>query len=489
MQTADGSDGFEPTRLGGGQAATSRLSGEFRDPDAEHCYRLWRYEATLPQYKITGWLLIAAAAPFLWTIYKLFGVTPEFLMLAAARLTLLAVSVWALVLAYKRATYNRLDHSAFVAGMLVLGSNVLTMYLADRVGNLMILQGLMIVTVCYVIFPGRLITIAPALVLFTAAFLFAVLTKSSLSAVEAPGVVVWAMIANSVGFLAARQFARFRRSEYMSIRRAEDQLSALEDARRVADRARQEAEEANRAKSAMLANTSHELRTPLNAIIGFSEMIKTQLLGPTGNERYREYAEDINGSGRHLLSLIDDLLDLSKIEAGKVELHPEWLPIDDVVAGSVRLVEARAHVNNVSLRVSLQDDIGNLYADERALRQILINLLTNAVKFSPAGSEVLLSGEIAPDGSALLHVLDQGSGFGPEEIARLLKPFEQAQANPNHPREGWGLGLALVTAMCDVNGIGFSLDNRKSAGARATLHFSPRLRHCPGTDLRLAASG
>lgn len=489
MPAAGTNIGRKPTMLGKGDTQTSRLGGEFRDPETEDTYRLWRYDATLIQYKITGWLLVFATAPFIWTNYKIFGPSEEFAMLAAIRVVLLAVSVWVLVLAFARADYRRLDRFAFVAGMLVLGSNVLTMYLVEHIGNLMILQGLMIVTICYVLYPGRLVQIAPALGVFSAAFLVTVLTKSSISATEVPGVVAWALIANSVGFLAARQFARFRRSEYMSIRRAEADVAALEEARTVAEQARLEAESANRAKSAMLANTSHELRTPLNAIIGFSEMIQREMLGPIGNQRYRQYAEDINGSGKHLLSLIDDLLDLSKIEAGKSELHPEWIPVESLITETVRLIDGRMRAKGIVLRLDLSPDLDSLLADERTLRQILINLLTNAVKFSPSGSEVIVSGAMMDDGHACLLVRDQGPGFNPGEIARLMQPFEQSEADPNRPREGWGLGLALVKAMCELNGIGFVLENREAGGACAALKFTPRLARRRKAELKLAASG
>lgn len=488
MDAAETSLGSAPTALGRHDMETSWLSGEFRDRDLEHRYRLWRYDATLPQYRIVGWLLIFAAVPYLWTTYKLFGWSDDFMQLAVLRIVLLGVSVWGLVAAYRRVSYPWLDRSALLAGMLVLLSNVATMYLSEDAGTLMIIQGLMIVTVCYVIFPGRLIGIAPGLVLFSTAFIFTVLTKANLTSTEVPAVVVWSLIANTVGFLAARQFNRFRRSEYVSISRAEKHVAELEEARLAAEQAQAEAESANRAKSAMLANTSHELRTPLNAIIGFSEMIHTQLLGPIGNDRYRQYAADINGSGKHLLSLIDDLLDLSKIEAGKAELQPEWLPAEGILAEPLRLIEPRAHAARIRLNLEIDPAIAHLYADKRAMRQILINLVTNAVKFSGSGTEVTLKGVLDPDGGAVLSILDRGPGFEPGEIARLLQPFQQAEADPNRPREGWGLGLALVNAMCDLNSLTFELENRAGGGAVARVQFPADLVRCQSPEIEQRAT-
>lgn len=480
--------GTEPARFSQGDADTSFWSGEFRNRVREDRYRLWRYEATLPQYRIIGWLLVVAAIPFLWTSYQLFGWSDSYMILSGFRLALFGLSVWLLMLARRRASSRALDNAVLAAAILVLTINIMTMYLTDRIGNLMIVQGLMIVTICYVIFPGRLVMIAPALAVFTAALLLTVLTKSSLTGTEVPGVVIWALIANTVGFLAARQFNRFRRIEYVSIQRAEENVAELELARSIAERAQAQAESANRAKSTMLANTSHELRTPLNAIIGFSELIQRQYLGPVGNDRYRQYAEDINGSGKHLLSLIDDLLDLSKIEAGETELHPEWVAVDNIAQESARLTESRARTRLVTIRLDTDQRIGSLWADERALRQILINLLTNAVKFSPVESSVDIRTELSSDGSVRLTVLDRGPGFEPAEIDRLLKPFQQAEADPDRPREGWGLGLALVSAMCRLNGIGLELGNRDAGGARAELTFPAALVRCEDAPPKLTAS-
>lgn len=463
----------EPDRPVEAAPAFSRLTGEFRDRAAENEYRLWRYEALLLQYKIIGWLLVAAAVPFIWTIYRIFGETTEFGLLLAFRLVVVAAAAWALWLAYRRAHYRRLDLSAFIAGALVLSCNAAVMYLNDVIGALMLVQALMITTVCYVIYPGRLVLIAPALLLFSGCFVAAVMTKSALSVTEIPGVVVWTTIANIVGFLGARQFNRFRRNEFASIRQSARQNRDLDAARHTAELAMLEAEKANRAKSAMLANTSHELRTPLNAIIGFSEMLQREMLGPLGDSRYRAYADDIHNSGRHLLALIDDLLDLSKIEAGKAEMRPVWTDVGHALQETVRLERRRAETAGVRVSLGAGPDLASVFVDERAFRQILINLIGNAIKFSPPAAEVDLIAETRPDGSAMLQILDRGPGLPLHEIERLKQPFQQMDHDPSRPREGWGLGLALVSRLSDLNGIGFELGNREGGGAVAVLTVPP----------------
>jgi signal transduction histidine kinase len=488
MNTRHPSIGTKPTMLGRGDADTSLLSGEFCDPAVEHEYRLWRYDATLSQYKIVAWLLIVVAIPFLWTTYGLFGPTENYLLLASFRCVQLGISIWALWLAAHRARYKALDQSAFLSVLMVLTTNVMSMYLSPAVGMLMVVQSLMIVTTCYVVYPGRLVRLAPSLILFSCAFLATVALAPAILARDVPGIVVWTVIANAVGFLAARQLNRFRRSEYRSLIRAQQNVEELERATIAAERAQQEAETANRAKSAMLANTSHELRTPLNAIIGFSEMIEGQYLGPIENERYRQYAEHINGSGKHLLSLIDDLLDLSKIEAGQAEMHPEWVSAAAITTETLHMIESRAAARSVLVHHEIDPKLDCLLSDRRALRQILINLLTNAVKFSGPSSEISLQALLRADGSAELKIMDRGPGFEPDDIERLLQPFQQSEADPTRPREGWGLGLALVGAMADLNQITFSLGNREGGGAEAVLLFPQEKVKPVHHPLKIAAS-
>lgn len=239
-----------------------------------------------------------------------------------------------------------------------------------------------------------------------------------------------------------------------SITLREDKSGLIEQifkAKRESDLARARAEEANRAKSHFLANMSHELRTPLNAIIGFSEALERELFGPIGSPRYREYAEDIRDSGVHLLSLINDILDLSKIEAGHFKLHEDEAELDRIIETATRIVRHRAAQANIALEVTLPEPPVTLVADERALKQVLINLVSNAVKFSPDGSLVRVNTHLGPD-TLRISVSDQGAGIAAEDIPRALTPFTQLDGSLSRAHEGTGLGLPLAKHLTELHG-------------------------------------
>ena len=215
--------------------------------------------------------------------------------------------------------------------------------------------------------------------------------------------------------------------------------------------ARDAAMEASRAKTSFLANMSHELRTPLNAIIGFSEMMEREIFGPVGNARYAEYAKLIHDSGDHLLELINGVLDMSKIEAGKFELYEEMFPLEDVVEQALRFVSIPAQRGGVILKSSIAPGAGMIFADKRAVKQILVNLLSNGVKFTPKGGEVKVSA-LTDAGGVRLIVKDTGTGIAKADLERLGKPFEQVESAHVRAKEGTGLGLALVKSLAAMHG-------------------------------------
>jgi two-component system cell cycle sensor histidine kinase PleC len=224
-----------------------------------------------------------------------------------------------------------------------------------------------------------------------------------------------------------------------------------ETAREEAVVAKDVAERANRLKSMFLATMSHELRTPLNAIIGFSELMNRQLFGPLGDDRYREYSGLIQGAGHHLLSLINDVLDMSKIEAGKFEMQLQFFDIREIIADSAVLVRERAKRNGVTLTEEVPVVPLLVEADRRAMKQILLNLLSNAIKFTPAGGQVMV--RAASDNNALvLAVEDTGIGIPPDHVHHLGNPFVQVRSSAGAAHEGTGLGLALVRALAEVHG-------------------------------------
>jgi len=227
------------------------------------------------------------------------------------------------------------------------------------------------------------------------------------------------------------------------------------------------AEAANHAKSEFLANMSHELRTPLNAINGFSEIMSSEMFGPLGHPRYKEYANDILGSGQHLLSLINDILDMSKIEAGKLNLRFEPVVIDEVVEDTLRLIRQKAERAGLKLRVHLPQ-LPEITADFRALKQILLNLLTNSVKFTPTGGTLTISA-IATDTNVHITVADTGIGIARKDIERLARPFEQIENQFSKTKEGTGLGLALTKSLIEMHNGRFEVDSILGEGTTCTV--------------------
>ena len=217
------------------------------------------------------------------------------------------------------------------------------------------------------------------------------------------------------------------------------------------------AEEANQSKSEFLANMSHELRTPLNAINGFSDIMKKELFGPLGDPRYAEYVNDILFSGQHLLSLINDILDMSKIEAGKMTLNTEAMQMNDMISQVIRIVRGRAEENRLRL-VYEESTLPEIEADPRAVKQILLNLSTNAIKFTPEGGVVSLAVEPKSAG-LIIRVSDTGIGISEDDIARLAQPFEQIDSQHSRQHEGTGLGLALSKSLVELHGGNFKIES------------------------------
>ncbi|HTO41662.1 MAG TPA: HAMP domain-containing sensor histidine kinase, partial [Rhizomicrobium sp.] len=232
----------------------------------------------------------------------------------------------------------------------------------------------------------------------------------------------------------------------------EDLARELEETRDEALRKRFEAETANASKTAFLANMSHELRTPLNAILGFSEIIAQECFGPTGSPRYKEYAGDIHASGAHLLSLINDLLDVAKIEAGKMDIDPTPLDVHEALNVALKIMTPKAREKRQELVVDVRPDTPPLFADERALKQILINLVSNAIKFTPEGGRIGVIASKAAGGAFQVVVEDNGPGIPSEKLDRIFTPFNQVDNRYDRQAGGTGLGLALVRGLAELHG-------------------------------------
>lgn len=234
--------------------------------------------------------------------------------------------------------------------------------------------------------------------------------------------------------------------------------------------AQERAESANKAKSRFLANMSHELRTPLNAVIGFTDMMRQRTFGPLGNERYEEYATLIYDSGQLLLDLISDMLDMAKIEAGRLELNFENVDFNGTIEDSVRMLRDRAENSGLELNVSLPKEPLFVRADKRAVKQILLNLLSNAIKFTPAGGSIGV-GVRAENGFATISVCDTGIGISASDLDRLGNPFEQVNSDPMLSKGGPGLGLALVRAMVEKHGGSLTIQSEEGVGTEVRATF------------------
>ncbi len=252
-------------------------------------------------------------------------------------------------------------------------------------------------------------------------------------------------------------------------------IAEIEQAKAHSDEARRRAESANYAKSRFLATISHELRTPLNAILGFSEVMKSEILGPHQISTYKEYAEDINESGQHLLKLINEILDLSRIEAGGYELAEAPVELSGIAEDCCRLIKLKAEQKGQKIEQALDHDLPPLWADERAIRQICLNLLSNAVKFTPAGGHITVTTSKAIDGGQTLSVRDTGPGIPKDEIPQVLKTFGQGSLAHKTAEGGTGLGLPIVQGLMDLHNGMLEIKSELRKGTEAIARF-PRQR-------------
>ena len=247
----------------------------------------------------------------------------------------------------------------------------------------------------------------------------------------------------------------------------------------------EQAHTANRSKSQFLANMSHELRTPLNAIIGFSDVMKTEIMGPLGSEVYRGYVKDINDSASHLLSIINDILDISSIESGMPRLRESFVSPMEICRSVETLMAGRLELAGIALTVSMPGLTGGLWADGRLVKQMLINLVSNAVKFSAADTRIQMSVTQTGERAILFSVADEGIGIAPSDIDRILRPFEQVENALTRSHDGVGLGLSLVKSMADLHGAELRINSVQDKGTKVTIAFpSERYRDWPGDQGR-----
>jgi signal transduction histidine kinase len=228
---------------------------------------------------------------------------------------------------------------------------------------------------------------------------------------------------------------------------------------------------ANRGKSEFLANVSHELRTPLNAIIGFSEMMLNETFGQLENDKYRDYLSDIRSSGTLSMHIINDILDLSKIESGNAEFAEEIIDPHEIIEKGIRLIAGKAAAQDISLSYDKTETSSKLRADRRKMKQVLINLLSNAVKFTPPGGKIHISAATADDGQLVISVSDTGIGIADEDLPKVLDPFVQVDSSLSRKYQGTGLGLSLTKAMIELHGGSLDLESRLGVGTIVTVRL------------------
>jgi two-component system cell cycle sensor histidine kinase PleC len=250
-------------------------------------------------------------------------------------------------------------------------------------------------------------------------------------------------------------------------------IGELETSKAISDEARRRAEAANVAKSRFLAQMSHELRTPLNAILGFSEVMQTEIFGPHSVPTYKDYSGDIHNSGVHLLGLINEILDLSRIEAGRYELNEELVTLADVVAECSHLLQIRAKNRSLTIHEVFEAAMPRLWADERAVRQICLNLLSNAIKFTPPGGEIWLKVGWTASAGQYLSVKDTGPGIPEEEIPIVLASFGQGSNSIKSAEQGAGLGLPIAKSLIDLHNGTFTLKSKLRIGTEVIVTFPP----------------
>jgi signal transduction histidine kinase len=265
----------------------------------------------------------------------------------------------------------------------------------------------------------------------------------------------------------------------LALRRANREQTALAQARNLLrDRelayealraAKKEVDDANQAKSYFLATMSHELRTPLNAIIGFSDMIMREVFGPISNKKYEGYIADIHSSGTHLLQLISDILDLSKASAGKLELDEDVFDLHDVIRSVSQITRGLLQAAELSLDATIAENLPWVRGDQRKIRQVLLNLVNNSIKFTPAGGKITVSARFDPVQGLVVTVSDTGLGIAPDDLERVMRPFEQAASPLNAPQQGTGLGLPLVQEIVEKHNGRLELNSELNAGTTVSV--------------------
>ncbi len=314
----------------------------------------------------------------------------------------------------------------------------------------------------------------PVIIAGTGVITFAIVIKCTM--VGTPlhiGLGAMAFLAEIFFIQLARRLQNTARDMLIFKAQRESLIAELKEAKLAAENGRQHAEVANVAKSRFLATMSHELRTPLNAIMGFSEILSQEMMGPHAVKCYKEYSGDIHQSGSYLLNLINDILDLSRIEAGKHKLQEDAIDLDIVLEDSHRLLSMKLIGKQQTLTYEMPDDLPSLCGDERSIRQIWINLLSNSIKFSKPGTNITTGAKVMRNGALSIFVQDQGIGMSDQEVKSVLGLFNRAESSDRKAIEGAGLGLPIVNGLINLHQGELLISSEKNNGTRVTVTFPP----------------
>jgi len=461
----------------------TRFSAEFADSAAERTFRRSAFRHTRVLNRVVAVIVAALFIAFGVFDYIVLGASPHFFTLLAMRTVLVAIAVAVFTATRKPEQYRRADYVVLALQFMIIA--VFMVVTGTRTTDGMLYPPTVTSYAIVMIVLGNYVFVATRLLLCTSASVLATISYLVVSMAYRPasgwdfmleGILLAS--ANVLGFVMLHRVQVLQRRQHALL--AEERLAGerlqiqSRELRAIAHdlaHTRDEATIANRAKSEFLAHMSHELRSPLNAIIGFTEVMTNRMFGEVRPARYREYVEDIHASGNHLLAVINDLLDLSKAESGRVELHESAIDAREAALAAVRLIRERARSASVTLETDMSDELPHLFADERMLKQIILNLLTNAVKFTRPGGSVKVSARLLDSGDLRLAIADTGIGIDAADIPKVLEAYGQADVARTRSGEGTGLGLPLVKSMAEAHGATVRIDSEIDRGTTVAVDF------------------
>jgi len=467
VELARGAGGARPAESGG---TISRWSGSFADTGLEARFAKEDWPARVRQLQIAG---LTGGPVFLslgYSDYVAIGTGPALAIMISARIAICCASLGFAAALSRIKSPLVASFGVFVLSLSLAACFLFGVYVKHEGAEFRSSTIMALVLIYYFFVPIRLPWAAAAAVLATSGYL-AVLGLIGAPPKEIAYVAPMLVLLNVLGYGFQHALGAARRRAWLShlleLRRNLELQAATDEAMR--DRA--DAQAANASKSRFLANMSHELRTPLNAIIGFSEAMRLQIFGPLGSAAYQEYVRYIHDAGRHLLDLVNDVLDLAKIEAGKFHIDRRPTRLGDLIQSIVPIVAVQAKSAGIELAIRPPSDRLEIVANDRALKQMLLNLLANALKFTPRGGTIALSVQQRPSGGINITVADTGSGIGAGEVDRLFEPFEQGPPDISGRHSGTGLGLPLVKALMSLHDGSVGVTSEPLRGTSVTLRF------------------